>query len=217
MAHPRDEAASAATWDRHAARYGRQERWETAAIDAALRIAAPQPHERLVDLATGTGLVLRRLAAAPEEARPRQAIGVDRSAGMAATVGGLPPRWSVLEADARRVPLPDGCADVVTCAYLLHLLDAEARAAVLAEARRLLSPRASSRLVVVTVWSPRPAVRAALGLLARARPAACAALSPLDPSADLAHAGFAPTRRAVLPRRGYPSLVLGARTRTRTC
>ena len=48
----RSSDAAAATWDRHAARYGAQERWETAAIDAALRIAAARPHERLVDLAT---------------------------------------------------------------------------------------------------------------------------------------------------------------------
>jgi ubiquinone/menaquinone biosynthesis C-methylase UbiE len=216
MARRQDDAASVATWDRHAARYGRQERWETTAIDTALRIAAPQRHERLVDLATGTGLVLRRLANAPAERRPREAVGVDRAPEMLARVGELPPGWSVLEADARDVRLPDGWADVVTCAYLLHVLDAAARDAVLAEARRLLAPRPSSRLVVLTVWSPRPAVRATLGLLARARPVGCAALRPLDPTADLARAGFVLARRVVLPRDGYPSLVLGAKTRPRT-
>ena len=123
-------------------------------------LAAAQPGDRLVDLATGTGLLLRRLAAAP--VRPRAAIGVDRSAGMLAHVGELPAGWSTLNADARAVPLPDGSADVVTCAYLLHLLDPADRAAVLAEARRLLAHRRarSPRLVVVTTWAEGDQLRA---------------------------------------------------------
>ena len=206
--------AAAATWDRHAARYGAQERWETAAIDAALRIAAPRANERLVDLATGSGLLLRRLAALP--AAPREAVGVDRSPGMLAGVGALPDGWSVLSDDARDVSLPAGWADVVTCSYQLHLLEAAARAEVLAEARRLLAPRPSSRLVVVTVWAGGPLVRGALGLLGRTLPGPCGGLRPLDPSADLARAGFALTHRVTLPRRGYPSLVLGAKARAWT-
>jgi len=202
-------SAGAAAWDRHAARYGAQERWEASAIDAALRLAGARPGERLVDLATGSGLVLRRLAARP--IRPREAVGVDRSRGMLDRVGELPQGWSTVAADARAVPLPDGWADVVTCSYLLHLLDAGDRAAVLAEARRLLAPRASSRLVVVTVWARRALVRGALGLLARAMPSACGGLHVLDPTADLARAGFRLTRRIALPRHGYPSLVLAAK------
>jgi ubiquinone/menaquinone biosynthesis C-methylase UbiE len=205
-----DTAAAAATWDRHAARYPAQERWEIAAIDAALRVAAPRADERLVDLGTGTALVLRRLAARPG-ARPREVVGVDRSPRMLAGAGALPPGWSTLEADARSVPLPDGWADVVTCAYVLHLLGAGERAAVLAEARRLLAPAASSRLVVVTVWSDRPPVRGALRLLARGDPAGCAALRPWDPAGDLARAGWVATYRVRLPRRGYPSVVVVAK------
>ena len=208
-----DSAAAVATWDRLAARYGAQERHELAAIDAALALAAPQPTERLVDLATGTGLLLRRLACTP--VRPREAIGVDRSPGMLARVGELPAGWSTLTADARAVPLPDGSADVVTCAYLLQLLEPADRAAVLAEARRLLAGRAGSRLVVVTTWVDGNRLggrlhRAALDRLARARPATAGGMRPLDPSADLAHAGFATTRREVLARGRFPSLVVAA-------
>ena len=208
-----DSAAAVATWDRLAARYGAQERHELAAIDAALALAAPQPGERLVDLATGTGLLLRRLAATP--VRPREAIGVDRSPGMLARVGELPPGWSTLTADARAVPLPDGSADVVTCAYLLQLLEPADRAAVLGEARRLLAGRAGSRLVVVTTWVEGEHVRdrlhrAALDRLARARPATAGGMRPLDPSADLAQAGFETTRREVLARGRFPSLVVAA-------
>ena len=178
-------------------------------------MAAPAPHERLVDLATGSGLLLRRLAQRPT--RPGEAIGVDHAPRMLAHVGALPHGWSTIGADVRHIPLPDGWADVVTCSYLLHLLDPEARAEVLAEARRLLAPRPSARLVVVTVWSPRPAVRGILGSLARARPVACGGLRPLDPSADLASAGLDLTHRVALPRHGYPSLVLGAKAAPETC
>jgi ubiquinone/menaquinone biosynthesis C-methylase UbiE len=136
---------------------------------------------------------------------------------MLAALGDLPDGWSVLTVDASRVPLPDGWADVVTCSYLLQLLHASARAEVLAEARRLLAPRPSARLIVVTVWAGGPLVRGALGLLGRALPRAWGGLRPLDPSADLARAGFALTHRVALPRGGYPSLVLGAKPRRRTC
>ena len=213
-----DSASAAATWDRLAGRYGAQERHELAAIDAALELAALQPEDRLVDLATGTGLLLRRLAAAA--VRPREAIGVDRSAGMLARVGELPAGWSTLNADARAVPLPDGSADVVTCAYLLQLLEPAERAAVLAEARRLLAkrtgPGSDSRLVVVTTWADGDHLRgritrAALDRLARARPQTAGGMRPLDPTADLARAGFATTRREVLARGRFPSLVLAAR------
>lgn len=209
-----DTAAGAAIWDRHAARYGAQEHWQTTAVDAALRLGAPGPDERLVDLATGSGLVLRRLAADP--GHPREAVGVDRAARMLAGAGDLPAGWWTCHADARHVPLPDGWADVVTCSYLLHLLDRKARAEVLAEARRLLAPRASARLIVVTVWAERRPVRATLALLASALPVACGGLRPLDPSADLPRAGFVLTRRVVLPRHGYPSLVLAAKPRAAT-
>lgn len=206
--------ARSSTWDRLAPRYGAQERFELHAIDAALRLAAPTSGERLVDLGTGTGLVLRRLAATSADP-PRTAIGVDSSAAMLDRVGPLPAGWSTVLCDARATPLDDGCADVVTCAYLLHLLSAAARAAVLAEARRLLAPGPRARLVVVTVWAGKRraggrAVAAALRLAARLRPATWAALRPLDPSPDLAAAGLEITRGAVLPRRGYPSLVLAA-------
>jgi len=92
---------------------------------------------------------------------------------MLARVGPLPSGWSTMLADARAVALPDGWADVVTCSYLLHLLDRAERVEVLAEARRLLRPEASSRLIVVTVWSDerRPGGRlisGALRLAARA-------------------------------------------------
>lgn len=205
-------AAATGTWDANAGRYGRQDGLEAAAVAAALRVADPGTGDRVVDLATGTGLVLRALAR--RGASPRQAVGVDRSPGMLHRVGELPPDWSVVCADARQVPLPTGGADLVTCAYLLQLLTAGERAEVLAEARRLMAPGA--RLVLVTPWCDRRRVGGriacrGMAMVARARPATWGGLHPVDPTADLQAAGFAVTHRVQLPRGGYPSLVLGAR------
>lgn len=207
-----DDLASARAWDRLAARYADQEPREHRAVDTALRLADPGPRDTVVDLATGTGIVLRRLARRP--GRPARAVGIDRSAAMLLRVGPLPAGFSVLPGDARSVPLPDGEADVVTIAYLLHLLERADRVAVLREARRLLRPGGRSRLVVVTVWAGgAPAARLVRGLLqtaARLRPRTLGGLRPVDPTADLRAAGFAVDRRVQLPRRGHPSLVLRA-------
>jgi len=112
--------------------------------------------------------------------------------------------------------LPDGSTDVVTCSYLLHLLDPADRRAVLAEARRLLAPTGASRLVVVSTWSD-PAtpggrlVQRATTALSRRWPARLGGLMPCDPTPELEAAGFFLTHRVHLPRGGYPSLALRAR------
>lgn len=207
------DAAAIGTWDSHAARYGLQERFEARAVAEALRLAAPGPADRLVDLATGTGIVLRALAAQQE--RPATAVGVDRSPGMLSRVGSLPEGWRAIEGDARAVPLPDGAADAVTCCYLLHLLDPDDRSRVLGETLRLLGSTPGSRLVTVTVWASRATVggRAAGSLLrglATLAPVRLGGLMPLDPTPDLERAGFVVTHRVTLPRGLYPSLVLRA-------
>jgi SAM-dependent methyltransferase len=206
-------AAAPATWDRLAGRYARQERLELRAVDALVRLAAPGPRDRLVDLGSGTGLVLRRMAAAG--VRPASAVAVDGSPGMLAA-GAWPPWVTPLQADARAVGLPDGCADVVTCAYVLQLHDAPGRREILAQARRLLA--GGGRLVVLTPWCDRftpggRVLHAAMAGLARRAPGRWGGLAPVDPAPDLDAAGLVVTRRAVLPRGGYPSLVLVASSR----
>lgn len=206
-------AAERSTWEANAARYHVQEGLEARAVSAALRVAAVGPGERLIDLATGTGVLLRALAGQVD--RPADVTGVDQSGAMLARIGPLPDGWRTVQADARRVPLGDGVADVVTCAYLLHLLAAQDRMAVLGEARRLLCESAAARLVVVTVWLDPGHVGgriagAALRSVARARPSAWGGLNPLDPTPDLHRAGLRPTHRRVLSRGGYPSLIIRA-------
>jgi ubiquinone/menaquinone biosynthesis C-methylase UbiE len=71
----------------------------------------------LVDICTGSGQVLRKLARYFEHAK-----GVDQSAAQLtnATKGS---NVEYLQADALSVPLPDGSASVVTCAQAMHWLD----------------------------------------------------------------------------------------------
>lgn len=193
-------------WDANASHYARQESLEGRAVETAVRLAAPAPGEHLVDVATGTGIVLRTLAGRPPADRPRSAIGVDASRRMLAQVGTLPAGWELRQADARALPLDDASADVVTCTYLLHLLSAEDRATVVAEIRRIL--KVGGRVVVATPWSPRLAVRAVLTTAAFVAPAKVGGLAPLDPTDDLRAAGLEPRARVVLPRRGYPTVVV---------
>ncbi len=200
-----------ATWDANAAAYARQEHLEARAVDALLRLAAPAPDDRLLDVGTGTGLVLRTLAARAGPG-PRSVLGVDRSPGMLARVGPLPHGWELRRGDATALPVADGSVDLVTCAYLLHLVSRSDLAAALRDIRRVLAP--GGRAVVVVPWSPRPAVRAVLDRAAATFPARLGGVRCLDPEPALRSAGLTPARRLVLPRGGYPSVVVLAHRST---
>ena len=197
---------NAATWDHAARGYARQEHLEHHAVARALDFAAAGPGDRLLDVATGTGLVLRMLAQRPH--RPVHAGGVDNAAGMLARIGRLPAGWTIGQADARHLPQPDGGLDVIVAAYVLQVLDVRDRRAVLAELHRVLRP--GGRLVTVTTFSARRPVTVALAALAASAPASLIGLTPHDPRPELAPAGFVLERGAAL-RHGYPSLVLLAR------
>jgi ubiquinone/menaquinone biosynthesis C-methylase UbiE len=197
-------------WDALAAVYGRQLFLERRAVEAALDLAQAAPADVLLDAGTGTGAVLRALAARP--VRPRTAIGVDASPRMLERVPPLPAGWRVQRADLRELPAEDRSVDVAIASYVLHVLEPGARRAALAELRRVLRPRA--RLVTVTVYVPgRPRLRpleAALETLARVAPHRLGALQPLDPRPGLIDAGFR-LERVRVTALGYPSLCVAAR------
>ena len=197
-------------WDRAAGAYARQERLEHRAVRRALDLLGPEAEETLLDVATGTGLVLRELAARPTP--PAAVIGIDRSPGMLAEVGALPAGWRTHEGDATALPFAAASFDVAVSSYLLHLLDNATRRSVLSELHRVVRP--GGRLAVITVWSPRGVVRGALAGLARSSAEAFGGLMPCDPRPDLAATGWELSRAHVL-HRGYPSLVVLARPEDR--
>jgi len=172
-------------------------------------LLAPRDGERILDVGTGTGEVLRQLARHPGRL---QATGVDQSAAMLARVPELPAGWSVRVADARRLPFADGAFDAVTAAYLLHVLPPKDVPGVVGELLRVL--RLGGRLVTVTPSiPPRGPLRllgSALDGLAKRRPSRYGGLRALDPRAALEQAGFeiAAVRWSL---RGYLSLCILAR------
>jgi ubiquinone/menaquinone biosynthesis C-methylase UbiE len=187
--------------------YDRQLALERSALGVAIELAAPARDELVLDLATGTGELLRRLAQRAD--RPRRAIGIDASSAMLSRAGPLPDGWELINGDARRLPVDDASVDVVTCAYLLHLLDPETRRTVLREIIRVLSPR--GRVVVVTLEIPGGLI--GRSLLAPMQRGLCRGLGAgsgwcaLDPEPEIAAAGLAVRCRRVC-RRGYTSLCL---------
>ncbi|MGW0286486.1 class I SAM-dependent methyltransferase [Streptomyces sp. NPDC003236] len=121
--------------DAYDASRGGEPRAEAAA--GALLGLIPDRPGRLLDIACGTGIVTRRLAAA----RPGLRVtGTDLSAAMARRADRRLP-GTVLRADCRRLPFADATFDAVTGVWLLHLLSGPADVrAVVAECARVLRP-----------------------------------------------------------------------------
>ncbi|MDD3838327.1 MAG: class I SAM-dependent methyltransferase [Phenylobacterium sp.] len=114
--------------------------------DAMAARLNPQPGERIVDCAGGTGDMARRYAALARRAQERrggadaEVLVIDYNGEMIAAgrEKGYPPEviWAV--GDAQRLPLPDGCADAYSIAFgIRNVTDV---AAALREARRALKP-----------------------------------------------------------------------------
>ncbi|MET7362819.1 class I SAM-dependent methyltransferase [Streptomyces sp. NPDC005562] len=120
--------------DRYDASRGGEPR-AAAAADAVLGLL-PDGAGTLLDVACGTGLVTRRLAA-------RQGLrvtGVDAAYRMARMAAGRLPGEVVL-GDSRQLPFADASFDAVSTVWLLHLLSGpEETSAVVAECARVLRP-----------------------------------------------------------------------------
>ena len=102
--------------------------------------AAPQPGERVLDLACGTGAVTRIVA--PAVGPSGKLVAVDLRAGMLATArrvtdsAGAAVEWK--EADAHALPFPDGSFDLVCCQQGVQFFADKVRA--LREVLRVLAP-----------------------------------------------------------------------------
>lgn len=108
----------------------------------AVRDLALPAGSRVLDLAAGTGDLCRELQAAGH--RP---IGIDLSFGMLAAARTTAP---LAQADALRLPVPDGSADGVTCGFALrNLVDL---GAFLDELGRVVRP--GGRIALLEVAEP---------------------------------------------------------------
>jgi demethylmenaquinone methyltransferase/2-methoxy-6-polyprenyl-1,4-benzoquinol methylase len=143
-----------AMFDRIAPRYDLLNRLLTLRLDqrwrrATIRLADVGPHDIVVDLGCGTGDMCALAAAAGA-----RVVGVDFAAGMLAAARRRPLAACLVRANAGVLPLPTGCATVVTSAFALR--NFVSIGTVLDEAARVLQP--GGRLALLEVDQPRGAL-----------------------------------------------------------
>lgn len=145
------------TFDARAATYDESAMHRELA-DAVALFADLTEVKTAVDVATGTGLVLRALSSRS----PMIALtGLDVSLGMLKVAQTHLPTATFVNADAAHMPLADASADLITCVTGLHVIPDTAAA--LSEWHRLLRPGAravSATFIADGRGSTIPATRA---------------------------------------------------------
>lgn len=132
-----------------------------------LRHAAPQPGERVLDVACGTGIVARQ--AAPLVGADGLVVALDMNAAMLAVARALPvPSGATItwhEGNAMALPFPDGAFDVVLCQHGLQFVPD--RAAAVREMRRVLAPGGRALVIVLQALARHPVFEALMESVAR--------------------------------------------------
>jgi demethylmenaquinone methyltransferase / 2-methoxy-6-polyprenyl-1,4-benzoquinol methylase len=132
--------------------FGQDPRWRRALVTAV----AAQPHQRVLDVATGTGMVARALV----RACGCEVVAVDQSREMLDRARQETGRARITfqEAQAERLPFEDAQFDHVTFTYLLRYIDDPG--ATLEELARVLKP--GGRIASVEFGVPSNALLRAL-------------------------------------------------------
>lgn len=132
-----------------------------------LEYAGPQPGERVLDVACGTGIVARKVA--PLVGEDEAVVALDVSPDMLAVARDLPePAGAAVEwqeGDATSLPLPDDAFDLVLCQQGLQFF--ADRAAATREMRRVLAPGGRVTLSVFRGLEHHPLFEALIGAEAR--------------------------------------------------
>ena len=183
---------------------------ESDARALALRWAAVQNGETVLELGVGTGLAFQPLV----EANPDGwTLGIDRTPAMVRRarrrLAEAPPTAFVLrEADLYTLRLPPAHFDVIISMYVLDLLPAHDFVELLTRWREALRP--GGRLVLAGMtpgwtWVHRPWM-----LLPRLHPALFGGCRPVALRPYLRAAGFVDVQRQRISQRTFPSEVLRA-------
>jgi len=133
--------------------------WAPRMVDAA-RAA---PGERALDVACGTGVLARALAA--RTGATGHVAGLDVNDGMLAVARRRAPAIAWHHAPAEAMPFADTGFDTVLCQFALMFFDNRAKA--LAEMRRVLRPGGRLALAVWSSLEDTPAYAAVVALLDR--------------------------------------------------
>lgn len=131
--------------------FGQDGRWRRAMVSAL----APRPGQLVLDVASGTGLVARRIGGTgarviqldPSEAMLRAGGPATRTAGLNASLHPLLGR-------AEQLPFDDDTFDAVSFTYLLRYVDDPA--ATMRELVRVLRP--GGRIACLEFYEPRPSL-----------------------------------------------------------
>jgi demethylmenaquinone methyltransferase/2-methoxy-6-polyprenyl-1,4-benzoquinol methylase len=133
--------------------FGQDPRWRRALV----RGIAPQPGQRVLDVATGTGMVAFELAASGR----CEVVGLDQSEAMLGSArarlshsGDLAGRMTFVQGQAERLPFADAEFDALTFTYLLRYVDD--RAATMRELARVVKPGGRIGMVEFGVPSSPP-------------------------------------------------------------
>jgi len=116
----------------------------------ALSLASIRDGMRVLEVATGSGEMLKRIASV----NPNGLIcGVDLSPNMAARTQRMAreraPQAHCQAVDARSMPFRDNAFDAVVCCYLFELLPVDGIISTLTEIHRVLRPRGRFSLVLI--------------------------------------------------------------------
>jgi ubiquinone/menaquinone biosynthesis C-methylase UbiE len=178
----------------------------------AVDLAGIRDGMRVLEVATGSGEMFRRLVAA----NPHGAtVGVDISPNMAARTQRharrrFPATRTHCQAvDARHMPFRDGSFDTVVCCYLLELLGPEDIVTALGEFHRVL--RRNGRLALVLIGQNTPFFNRLYKLVTKAAPAFWGRQVEARVPDLIEAADFRIIRSQMVKQSGYPSRVLVAR------
>ena len=137
--------------------FGQDPRWRRAMVSAV----GPRPGQRLLDVATGTGLVAEELV----RRGATEVVGLDQSeqmlSGSRARLAREPElarRVTLVRGEAEQLPFEDGAFDGLTFTYLLRYVDDPA--ATMAELARVVRP--GGRIGMVEFGVPASAALRAL-------------------------------------------------------
>lgn len=134
--------------------------------DNLLAAVTPQPGDRVLDVACGTGIVARK---ACEYVRPNGAVvGVDMLPDMLDAARSTPPTEPPVEwrqASVGQMPFEDGAFDVVLCQHGMQFFPD--KPAALREINRVMAPGGRLGVMVLDDFRRTPAVAALSDALAR--------------------------------------------------
>ncbi len=206
-------------YDRFGARQDRQAFYEDAAVDVLVENGSFESARSVVEFGCGTGRFAERLLRDHLDARAEYR-GFDQSVTMVdlarARVGEFGSRAEIVQTDGSvELDLAAGCCDRFVSNYVIEILAPEDRAALIAEAYRLLVPGGLLGLITVTHGCSLVS-QAVMGIwhaVHNLRPRSVGGCEPIVARELLAEDRWVVEHGRVLSRWGIASEILVARRR----